>query len=67
MGREMTREQVFDLMREAGFSTDWTGYDHVQETVAKYERLAELIERQVCSSSAMDRERIQHDRALMQR
>ena len=63
----MTREQLFDLMREAGFSTDWTGYDHVQETVAKYERFAELVEQRACSSSAMDWMRTQHERALTQR
>lgn len=53
----MTREQLFELMREAGFSTDWTGYDHVQETVAKYERFVQLVESRARSCSAVDRVR----------
>ncbi|RJG02032.1 hypothetical protein [Noviherbaspirillum sedimenti] len=40
----MNRQQLFNLMNEAGFSTDWVGYGDVQETLAKYEKFAELIE-----------------------
>jgi hypothetical protein len=40
----MNRVEIFDLMRQAGFNTDWTGYEALQDTVAKYEKFAELVE-----------------------
>lgn len=47
---EMTKDELFDLMREAGFSTEWTGYSHVQETLSKFERFAQLVEQRVRAS-----------------
>lgn len=43
------RQQLFHLMSEAGFSTDWVGYTDAQETMSKYERFAELIEQKLIS------------------
>lgn len=46
----MTKPELFELMREAGFNVDWTSHPDVKEILAKYERFAELIELKVKAS-----------------
>lgn len=50
------RQQLFHLMGEAGFSTDWVGYADAQATMSKYERFAELIEQKLMSELTYKRE-----------
>lgn len=47
------KQQLCNLMDEAGFSTDWVGYADAQETFSKYERFAELIENKLKTGLAL--------------
>lgn len=52
----INRQQLFTLMNEAGFSTDWTGYEDARETISKYERFAELIENNLRAQCFLENE-----------